>query len=291
MKTLIFLLLLSNQLVYSDSSNDFSDDDKAKPSMTVEQLRERFELRGSIFYMSSDGRRLLNPGSEFRTWRFTEKGTISSNWMHQEAGKTIFAIKHDWSINKDGIIHVRIQEFDGMKGRMPHSSEVEYGKKLREEEFDLKEFAPITWMISRDSKQKLYVRLSPELLDRTDYLDPKDLPITIESGVVTDNKGNVWADDIGLSGKYVGIKTHAGQLLMSFTNFKGAQEIGYATGQKIIVSGKKIEVIVRSEQPFIATNKRMRVYGILRPENKSEHFGSVYSSAAGDEKSFLDHLR
>lgn len=273
------------------SSNDFGNSAKSE-ALTPAQLREQFEVFGEVFLLSPDGKRVLSQYRETRTWRFPpDKGNILSHWQTMIDNEVIAAIKHEWSINAKGEFQVRIEQYDGFKGHMPFSPKVDLGKKIREEVLTITNFAPVVWEIGETKGQRVAIRMTPKLKAMDEFINPGQMPITIRNGVISDSKGRVWASEANVDSRYVSIKTHVGQLVISYSPFQGAKEIGYTEGNEIRLNPGKIEIAIRSARPLFTTEKRAKIYGYVDLEKKSEHYGSVYTGAGDEEEEFLKHLK
>lgn len=292
MLKLIFSLgLVANSPAWADSqNNDFSRSETKTAAMTPAELRERFELLGEIFVTDTDGN-LMYQADESRLWKFGKTGDLTSNWSYNNSELPELALRHVWTLSEKGVVEGHIRQFDSMK-RKGNASEVETGKLLREDKFALKGFAPVSWEAFSDKKKKVIVRLTPRLADRVDTIQVKELPISLENFVVYDSDGNLWGEVRDLEGKYLGVKTHRGQIAISYFPFKGAREIGTVRGHKITLRGEKgLEVYIRSAQPILSTNRSAKIYGFINTGNRSEESGSIYSSSSGKEDEFLKYLR
>lgn len=272
------------------SSNDFGDI-KGKP-VEVKDLYEHLKIRGEIFVTSADGSRLLSRVDEYRQWRFGDPGqTILSNWRAEGDGIKV-ALRHEWSIDKAGVIKVHVEQFDSMVGHMPNSPDVTYGKKLRDETIVVKDFAPVVWVVSTEGERRVIAKFTLQLENDDQLLDPSTLPISLENALISDSKGRVWAAGLDLrGGKYLSVKTHLGTVALSFFPFPGSKELGFAQGNYINLNGEGLFVGIRNGMPFVTGRERLRVFGVVNTQRKSEHRGSVYSDSGSDEKDFVRRLK
>lgn len=286
----VIIMTLGIQQAYAQSmSNDFGRSDSKEEVLSAKELRGRFELRGKVYVTDSKGQ-LLYQGNEERLWKFGSTGDLVSNWSYQAPNIKNIAIKHTWTISDDGKLTAYVQQFESMK-RKEKSHEVETGKLVREEKIEIKDFAPITWVVHSDSKQRVVVRLLPELGEKIDFIQVDKLPITINNPVVFDSKGRMWAQSHSLEGRYISMKTHLGQLSVSYFPFKGAKEIGYVKGSEMTINADKdLKLYVRSDLPILTTSKPAKIYGIVDQSKKSERSNSVYSSSSSQEKEFLESI-
>jgi hypothetical protein len=270
-------------------SNDFSRSDSKEEVLSAKELRSRFELSGKVFVTDSKGQ-LMYQGNEGRMWKFGSIGDLVSNWSYQAPNIKDIAIKHIWTISEDGKLTAHIQQFESMK-RKEKSREVETGKLIREEKIEVKDFAPINWVAHSDLKQRVVVRLTPELGEKTDFIQIDTLPMTINNPVVFDSKGRLWAQGRSLEGRYISMKTHLGQFSVSYVPFKGAKEIGFVKGSEMTINAdKELKLFVRSDLPILTTSKPAKIYGVVDQSKKSERVNSVYSSSSSKEKEFLENI-
>ena len=273
------------------SSNDFGNFTKAK-TLTLNDLYDRLSIRGELFETSADGNMLLTQGNEFRLWHFANVGeTILSNWNTESEGIKL-SLRHEWSLSKTGVLSVHIEQFESMRGQMPYSPKVIYGKKLRDETVVIKDFQPITWVVSTDATHRVVARFTPQLDVLSEFIEPTALPLFFDNAAITDSKNRVWATGLdNLSGKYVSIKTYLGTVYMSFYQFPGSKEIGSAQGNYINLHDDGIFVGIRNARDFVAGKARVKIYGLVDTKKKSEGRGSIYSSSGSKEQEFVDSLK
>ena len=284
------LLIIASQNSFAESqSTSFGRTNSNFEVLSQKDLRERFELSGQIYVTDHSGR-LLFQAPESRLWKFGSQGDLLSNWSYQAKGLPDIAIKHRWTLSKDGLITAHIQQFESMK-RRSNGRDVKTGKLVREETILVKDFAPINWVAHQDNKQHIVVRLSPHLGDKADMMEIQTLPVTLTNPVVFDSQGRLWAQGHDLEGNYLAMKTHMGQFAISYSPFRGAKEIGYVQGNEMTLNvNKNLKLYVRSDSPILATQRPAKLYGFVKQDRKSERVHSVQSSASNKEKDFLKNL-
>lgn len=291
MKKIIISFIILNALITNAQSmnNDFGRSDAKGEHISAQDLRSRFELYGKVYVTDAKGK-LLFQGNEERMWKFGKSGDLVSNWSYQEPNIKDIAIRHTWTILDDGTIMAHIQQFESMK-RKEQSREVETGKLIREEKIEVKDFAPINWIVRADSKSRVVVRLLPELGEKADYIQIESLPVSLNNPVVFDSKGRLWAQHDGLEGRYISMKTHLGQFAISYFPFKGAKEVGFVNGSEVTINmNGDHKLYIRSDKPILTTNKPAKIYGIVDESKKSERTNSIYASSSSKEKEFLENL-
>ena len=283
------LIMTAIKTQAQSKNNDFGVTDSKKSILTSEEIRNQFQLNGKVFITDGNGK-LLYQGKELRIWEFGSKGDLVSNWSFKSPGIQAIAMTHTWTIKNDGKIFAHIKQYDSME-RGKDRSEVITGKLLREEVIEVKDFQPINWIAFADSNQRVIVRLTPNLIEKSDYIKADAFPISLKNPVAFDSKGQFWAQAPSLEGRYVSMKTHLGQFAISYVPFKNAKEIGFVDGSQMTINvNKNLKLFVRSEAPIITTNRPVRIYGVVDQKKKSERVNSVYSSASSEEKEFTKEL-
>ena len=287
--TLVLLTVFAPYSNAESTSNDFGRSDDVRPALTAKDIRDRLEISGEIFITDANGN-LKSQLEESRLWKFGSKGDIESNWSHTSAQSEDIAFRQRWHLNDDGSIEILLQQFESMK-RKQNSRDLIIGKLIREEKITLKNFNAITWVAKESRNEKTVILLTPKLAEKPELLEVTGLPVTLTDLVIYDNKGRLWAQAGSLEGTYISIKTHLGQIALSFSPFKGAKEIGTVNGSQITLKGSNdLRIEVRSKAAIFTGTKPAKVYGILDTAKRSEAFNSVYSSASSTESNFLEHL-
>lgn len=290
MKTLIIAILLFSVLANAkdDVSNDFSRSDSEIKPISVDDLSWRFHIAGDVFIVSSDGEKLINVANEKREWKFggPSDRPMVLNWRFEQKGLPLLALRQKWILESDGRVKVEIQQYESMERGT--GAEVKYGKLIREEKLTLKNFAPIDWPISTGS-QKVVVRLTPGLWQNDDAIDVSSLPISGRNMVIYDRSGRVWGDQVTPDhpSVFFGVTTHEGSMFLSFVPFKGAKLVGDAKGNRIKVKNGKGGVYLQSETPFLPKDVKANVYGILKPEMRTDRLTSVRTYSSDKEEEFL----
>jgi|GEM_PF-2448923 len=295
-QNLLSLFCLLNFLAFTalspaafSQNNDFSRSDDQIVPLSKEDLRKQIEVTGEIFVTDGSGR-LLNQTNESRIWKFGKTGDLDSNWSFESPGHKAVALKHIWSVSKEGKILVHLTQYDQFT-RGPKPRQITYGKVIREEKIEVKNFEAISWVAHSSDTQRTVLRLTPRLSEKKDLIDMSDLPISLKDAVVYDSKGKVWTSFGELEGKYLGLRTHAGQLGISYVPFKGAKEIGFVSGNEIEINtedGGKI--ILKSGMPILTSQRPAKIFGIVDLSKKTESFNSLLSSSSSKEKEFLENF-
>ena len=285
----IFLLLVSLPLHATD--NSFGKNTTSRAPFSASEIRDRFTLTGDIFVLDAKSGALLQQGKESRVWKFGKEGDIESNWSFESPDTGVIAIKHTWHLDSKGKVSVNIVQYESMKRKGP-GRDVETGKEIKKEAFDLKNFESITLTISDVNNRKVVVRFTPSMSEPITPIEVTGYPLSLELPVIYDNTGNVWARTDHLEGKYLSVKTHKGEILFSTSHFKGATPIGVASESEIALNGDKGEKIyIRSSRPIVSGAAPIQIFGRINTKHKSEHLNSVYSSSSNEEKRFLKRFQ
>lgn len=292
MKSIISITMLLGHIALAaneNKDNSFSKSDTELKTISTEELSWRFHITGEVFIVNKDGDKLINIANERREWQLEGQRDkpLESNWRFQQNGLPLIALKQKWMLEKDGRIQVEVAQYDELE--RDSESKIKFGKLIKEKKFTLNNFSPIDWVIPAGT-QKLIVRLTPGIWQNDPPINISSLPVTGKNIVVYDRSGRLWADQITLdnsSSIYVGITTHAGTVLLSYTPFKGAKVIGEVKGSRIKVKSEKGSVHLQSETPFLPKDVKANIYGILLPEVRSERLNSVRVSASDKEEEFL----
>jgi len=289
MKTLLALIVLFSSMAWSKdkSSTDFSRSDSEIKTLTLEELSWKFHVTGEVFVVNSEGDKLLSVADEKREWEFggSIEKPLESHWRFAQKSLPTVALRHRWTLEKDGRITVEISQYDTFD--RASESEMKYGKLLKQEKITLKNFAPIEWPVE-SGPRKLIVRLTPGVWQADDPINLGTLPISGKNIVIYERNGKVWADQIATerASIYLGVTTHQGTVLLSFSPFKGAQVIGEAKGGRIKIKNKP-SIFFQSETPFLPKDIKANVYGIVLPNVRSDSPNSVSSYSSDKENEFL----
>jgi hypothetical protein len=150
----------------------------------------------------------------------------------------------------------------------------------------------VTWVsVQEHGNKKVVVRFTPSLEDRqVQVLD--EVHLVGNDIAIVDNAGNLWADHLSFEGKFCGIKTHRGTLLLSFYPFKNAENFGIASGNRLeLALGKNLEVNVISKTPFVLGTSPAKLYGKYLPERKSDRLTSSGITTDNHEDRFLKNIQ
>ncbi len=288
--SVLVLLALSGAAMGESKSNDFGRSDSKLEPLSASELRQRLELRGEIFVTDKTGR-LLFQENETRNWSFGSSGNLVSHWSFRSDAVKEMALRHEWSLAENATLSVLVQQFDTMERYKAGGEAVKTGKLLKEQKIEIKDFAPLVWVVQETDSSKVVVRITPFLKDQVESLDVSGLPISLSGSVVYDNQGRIWAMVNSIEGNFVSLKTHLGLVAISFSPFKGAKELGVATGSSIVLNANgNLKLTILSGKPIMLSTVPAKVYGFIDLSKKSERLGSVYGYSSSRDDNFLKNL-
>ena len=243
--------------------------------LTAQDLKDRIQINADIYEMDVTGIKVLAGPIRSSFWRINpEPGTLESNWSSSFQEGTI-AIRHNWKVENDGSIKVSIEQFSQVSDG---KGDKEFTGSAGKKEFVVKNFEPITWKVSNIKGKNFIVRFFPTLRPIFKPMEVDNLPVSGTKVVVTDNNGYLWTDDVEFNGKYVGITTHRGTLILSYAPFLDAKELGTAELNQITIDvDKKYQISLRAETAFLPAGMTAKVYAMYLPEKKSKGLHSVGS--------------
>lgn len=256
-------------------------------NLTVTDIRSRLVLNADIYIMDASGKKIISGPERTNLWKSeitTSQNVFSGGWSSRfEAG--LIALEQKWEVLDDGTIKATISEFATEdKGKMKGL--------LEKKEYILNNFEPIVWKVKNIKNINFIVRFFPSLREVSSPTSVTNLPIGGSSMTISDNQGYLWANDVEISGNYIGVTSHRGTLVISYLPFAGAKEMGAAEGNQIILHpDQKFEITLRSLTSFLPAGMIARVYGIYLPEKKSSGLHSLHSFNSNKEEKILETLK
>src|SRR4051812_20390531 len=78
---------------------------------TVDELRQRFQVRGEMYRVDTSGKRLLQKNQNWQIWKpSTKPGKIESQWSSVSDNYAVI-VRHTWEVQDDGTIKAVIEHF------------------------------------------------------------------------------------------------------------------------------------------------------------------------------------
>lgn len=175
-------------------------------------------------------------------------------------------------MKNDGTIHVFIEEFakDSEKRESPVLKD-----SIEKKEFILKNLEPIIWKVKNIKDQKYIVRYIPFLREISTSISFEMLPVAGTGISISDNACYLWAQNVQFTGRYTGVISHRGAIIISFSPFNGSREMGYAEGNQITLNvDKNYQINLKSENSFLPAGLTAKVYAFYNPDKKTKGFNS-----------------
>lgn len=284
------LFLIGTQAQAESVQKNFRIRDTKRAELKVSDIRKRFKLSTQIVVSDSTGR-LLYFGNLGSSYGFDKDGDLTVFEMSREPGIPPLALKMAFALSKDGNISLNVQQFQSMEPD-PAGDGPKLGKLIREDKFAIKDFAPVDWLAFNTDGKRVVVRITPQLGDEEEEpIDVQAAALSFQDGVMFDNKGFFWARTDGrLEGRYLSVRSHMGQAVMSFVPFKGAKEIGVAEGNQVTLNGPDMKIYIRSAAPVVIGSRPAKIYGIIDLEKRTAKANAVHVQSGDREKEFLRDL-
>lgn len=282
MKTFLYAVLMTGLLSAGASAADLSREDLVK----------RLRLRADVLVLGEDGKHLAAVGDETRVLSgFSADGKFKRDWSSNSTNYGSFKLRHEWTIDPTGVIHVKFSEFseeDLDKTGVPK----DFKNPIGGAEHDVVDFGAILYPVKAIKGKRVVVRFIPELSadDRVETIGKFKL---MGRGVsVYDAEGALWASDLELGAEYSAITTHRGTLLLSYSPFKGSEPAGVASGKRITLMMKDYpRVTLQSESDFVPEGMNARVYVKYMKDRRTTALNSVKLHESSNEKRILDRLK
>jgi hypothetical protein len=269
--------------------------DAVREGLSSQEIRQRLSITAEVFVFDASGKKLLEKMSEFKTLQ-ASRGAITEplydKWSSRSSSfEGIVSMETSWEVKENGEIKGRLTQY-ASDSETKRQGENRYARVLKTEERTVELMGAITWVSVHDHHgKKVVVRYTPTLRD--------DIPTALteykiagDDIAIIDNAANLWADHLTIEGKYVGITTHQGTLLLSYYPFKNAAEFGVASGNRIEVSlGNNLEVSLVSKAAFLPGAMVGKVYGRYLPKQKSKELNANDITTQNQEEKFIQRFQ
>lgn len=212
---------------------------------------------------------------------------IKSDWSSGFSGGYV-GMRHHWKILDDGTLKATIEEY---AGDPQNKTERKYHRLLDRKEIIVQDFAPVVWQVKNIKDQRFIVRFVPSLREVSAPLAVDSLPVAGRGIMISDSEGYLWAQDVKFNGKYSGVTSHRGTLVISYVPFKGATDAGIAEGDLITLTFSKNFVIkLKATTSFLPAGVTAKVYAAYKPGKKSGSFHSLHTFDTKQEELALEIL-
>ncbi len=264
-------------------------------SLTAKDIRERLEVRADIYTLDETGTKIVEGPKRTNYWvPNKETGLIRGQWSSQfgeKKGEEQLLMGFEFKTNDDGTMVAKLTEYSKLEAD-DGTKKTELSNPIQEKEISIKNFEPIT-MVAKGIKNKtVVVRYIPSLREIKHPMSVDNLPVAGRGIRISDNKGYLWAEDVDLNGKYIGVTTHRGTLAVSYVPFKGAREMGSVEGNVMSLNvSKDFQIKLTSESSFLPSGVSAKVYAVYNPNKVTHSFNSLGSFDSSKEARIQDRLK
>jgi hypothetical protein len=255
--------------------------------LSVQDIRDRYQLNADVYAV--DGKRIISGPIVTNYWQpDRETGVIQGDWSSDSTNHK-FALKYNFQVTNEKFIQAVIEEYR-IQTSTPDGPELK--KLLEKKEYTLTNLEPIVWKIKNDKGQNLIVRFYVSMRDVTQPISVDSLPMAGNGISVSDNAGFLWAEGVEFNGKYIGLTSHRGTLVLSYAPFADAKELGVAEGNKISIKiDKKFHINFKGATAFLPAGVTAKVYVAYLPEKKSKSFNSLRTFTSSKEDRIKEVLK
>lgn len=256
--------------------------------LTVADIRERLEIRADVYVMDASGKRVVDGPYRTNVWRLNQDtGELKNDWS-SDFDYGIMAMRQHWRVGEDGVVHATIEEYAKAEGPR---NDPKFVQLIKKKDYVLENFEPIVWNVDNFKNKKFIVRYIPVLREVSRPLSVDNLPISGAGISISDSEGYLWVDDLDFGGKYVGVTTHRGTLVLSYSPFRGSKEMGVAEGKTITVNvDKSRQITLKAREAFLPSGVTAKVHVSYLPGRRSRSFRSVHSFDANKEERIVEIL-
>lgn len=259
MKKLILILIL----IKATSSH-------GREGISADELRPQVTLQVQTFVTDPSGKQIkyISPSQSNYSLQI-KRGDISS--IYSDDPKDFTPVRLDFSliIGADKRMTLAITQYSSIKFDSRTGKTIKDGK-VRSESFILSDFESISWVSESTSAGRVITRFVPQISDEEASRKLTYTPMSLVNVIISDNAGKVWAEGFSASGEVIMFQSHQGILYLSFTEFNGANEIGWIKGGLIQLNlSEKLTVRIRSEKSVLGERVSAKVYGVYIPPDKS----------------------
>ncbi len=258
-----------------------------------DDLVERFRVRGEALVMSEDGKHVLSPTGESRVLSgFNKDGKLKRDWSSNSTDYGSFKVRHEWTIDANGGIKVKIEEFSEEEMDSKTGVGRDFKNPIGSETVEITDFAPVNYRVKGIPGKRVVIRFIPELSNDEKVDTIGKMKLMGKGVTIYDSEGAVWANELDFSETYTAITTHRGTLILSFTAFRGSEPAGIANGNKITLRMREYpRVILQGETDFVPPGMNARVFVKYLKERRTTSMNSVKLHEASDEQKLLERLK
>lgn len=267
-----------------------------KKPVSFEEICSRMEITAETFSYDKMGA-LIEKKKEYvksssslpwNSIKDSQKCSIKSGWSSiWDKNEPILSLFYELEVTKDMKIELTVKQYEKLKDHGPEWPDV---KAIKEKKFDVTSMQSVLWESPLHKNPRLVVRFVPDLSFRPKPQDIEKLEISAKNIMITDQEGNIWAQNISLRGHYAAITTHKGSFALSYYKFPGSSLVGEVSSDTMKISDKKgNNVKLLASGQFLPDGVSGNVYGIFF-DNRTSHLGSVSISTTNKEGVLVKEL-
>lgn len=257
--------------------------------LSAKGIRDRIRLTADVYQMDSTGKKVLSGPKTTNSWRpDKETGIIKGDWS-SSSDWGAFALRYHFQVEDDGTIKATIEEFGQVSE--DQGSPV-FKEPLGKKELVIENLEPVVWKIKNTKVQNFVVRFILSLKEVSKPSSVDNLPVAGTGISISDNAGYLWAEDVEFNGRYAGVTSHRGTLVMSYVPFSGAKEMGVAEGNTIKLNvDEKFQISLKSATAFLPAGVVAKVYALYVPDKKSKGFNKLHTFTTSNEERIKDAIQ
>jgi len=285
LKVLTLTLLATALTANADMAVPGSGDET---KLSAQDIRDRLQVRADVYVMDASGKRIIAGPLFTNEWKPSrETGMIKSDWSAGYQDEAII-LRQALEVTEDGHLKFLYEEFE----KKPEGEDSYSGSPIEKKSGEVENLAPIVMKIKNVKKHNLIVRYVTSLREMSAPLSVENLPLAGNGIMITDTNGYLWADNVQVQGKYVGVTTHRGRIVMSYLQFPGSKPIGVAGGNQIVIEvDKKYQIHLKGSSSFLPAGVTAKVYASYLPEKKTKSVHSTGSFETDKEDRLMEALK
>ncbi|MGE3261683.1 MAG: hypothetical protein AB7K68_07900 [Bacteriovoracia bacterium] len=279
---IVKFLVLSNLLAISAFS----------ANLTPAEIRERLEVRADVYQMDASGKRVVAGPLRTNYWRFSPEETVLEGDWSSNFNNAVLALRHRIEVTNTGTIKFSLEEFEKIYEKVPGAKGPTLKESLGKKEMELDGLEAIVWKVKNPKSPGMVVRYFLNLKETSEPISMNELPVAATGVSIADTDGYLWADEVDMHGKYTGITTHRGTLLLSYVPFAGAKEMGIVEKNEMrLTVSKKFKITLRAKTDFLPATLSAKVYALYRADKRTKAPNSVSSFDSNKEENILEQLK
>jgi hypothetical protein len=265
----------------------------ADPKISRSELISRLRLKADVLVLEDDGKHLVQMGDESRFLSgFSTDGKFKRDWSSDSTGYGVFKLRHEWTVDANGSIHVKFEEFLEEELDSKTGQAKDFKNPIGTEEHDVVDFGSVLYSVKAIKGKRVVLRFTPELAGDTRAETIGKFKVIGRGVSIYDSEGALWASDLDFAGEYLAIVTHRGTLVLSYSPFKGSEPAGVASGKKLTLRMKEYpRVTLQGDTDFVPEGMNARVFVKYLKEKRTNGLNSVRIADSSNEQRMLEQIK